>query len=119
MSVHRNQNESGIDPDAARVRQRLRALRSRYPGVALATALTHIHDDQVVVRASISAARRIVGQRPRRRAHGQQRTAGRGDRDCRAAGDGPGPGCAWRRRRHPRSQPGRATTTPNGKRIDQ
>ncbi len=54
MSVHRNQNESGIDPDAARVRQRLRALRSRYPGVALATALTHIHDDQVVVRASIS-----------------------------------------------------------------
>jgi hypothetical protein len=54
VSVHRNPAESEIDPDAARVRNRLRALRSRYPGVVLATNLTHIHDDQVVVRASIS-----------------------------------------------------------------
>jgi len=43
-----------MDPDAARIRQRLRALRSRYPGMVLGTRLTHIHDDQVVVRAELS-----------------------------------------------------------------
>jgi len=37
-----------------RIRQRLRALRGRYPGMALATELTHIHDDQVVIRATLS-----------------------------------------------------------------
>lgn len=46
--------ETELDPDAARLRQRLRALRGRYAGVALMTELTHIHDDQVVVRAVIS-----------------------------------------------------------------
>lgn len=54
MSSHRHQAESELDPDAARIRQRLRALRSRYPGVALATDLTHIHDDQVVIRATLT-----------------------------------------------------------------
>lgn len=37
-----------------RIRQRMRALRGRYPGVALTTELTHIHDDQVVIRATIA-----------------------------------------------------------------
>lgn len=46
--------EMDLDPDAARLRQRLRALRGRYSGVGLMTELTHIHDDQVVVRAVIS-----------------------------------------------------------------
>jgi hypothetical protein len=43
-----------LDPDAARIRQRLRALRSRYPGMVLSTHVTHIHDEQVVVRAELS-----------------------------------------------------------------
>lgn len=54
MSVDQRQIEPELDPDAARIRQRLRALRSRYPGVVLDTALTHIHDDQVVVRAALT-----------------------------------------------------------------
>lgn len=54
MSTHRHQAETELDPDAARLRQRLRELRSRYPGVVLATELTHIHDDQVVVRATVT-----------------------------------------------------------------
>jgi hypothetical protein len=37
-----------------RIRQRLRALRSRYPGTALTTDLTHIQDEQVVVRAALA-----------------------------------------------------------------
>lgn len=54
MSDRRNGAEGRLDPDAERIRQRLRALRSRYPGLALTTELTHIHDDQVVVRAIIT-----------------------------------------------------------------
>ena len=54
MSATHHPAESVIDPDAARIRQRLRALRTRYPGMGLSTHLTHIHDDQVVVRAELS-----------------------------------------------------------------
>jgi hypothetical protein len=54
VSAHRDPAESDLDPDAARIRQRLRALRSRYPGVVLATSLSHLHDDQVVVRAALT-----------------------------------------------------------------
>lgn len=54
MSATHNPAEIAVDPDAARIRQRLRALRSRYPGLVLTTHLTHIHDDQVVVRAELS-----------------------------------------------------------------
>jgi len=54
VSDRRNGAESDLDSDGARIRQRLRALRSRYPGVALATGLTHIHDDQVVIRAALT-----------------------------------------------------------------
>ena len=54
MSATHQPTESVLDPDAARIRQRLRALRSRYPGMGLKTHLTHIHDDQVVVRAELS-----------------------------------------------------------------
>ena len=54
MSATHQPTESVLDPDAARIRQRLRALRSRYPGMGLNTHLTHIHDDQVVVRAELS-----------------------------------------------------------------
>lgn len=54
MSLQHQPAEAEIDPGGMRIRQRLRALRGRYPGVALATELTHIHDDQVVIRAIIS-----------------------------------------------------------------
>ncbi|MDQ3656467.1 MAG: hypothetical protein M3457_15510 [Chloroflexota bacterium] len=54
MSATNHPTEMAMDPDAARIRQRLRALRSRYPGMVLNTQLTHIHDDQVVVRAELS-----------------------------------------------------------------
>lgn len=54
MSFQHQPAETEIDPGGMRIRQRLRALRGRYPGVALATELTHIHDDQVVIRATIS-----------------------------------------------------------------
>jgi hypothetical protein len=54
LSTHRDQAETELDPDVARLRQRLRELRSRHPGVVLATELTHIHDDQVVVRATVT-----------------------------------------------------------------
>lgn len=54
MSATNHPTEMAMDPDAARIRQRLRALRSRYPGMVLNTHLTHIHDDQVVVRAALS-----------------------------------------------------------------
>ncbi len=54
MSLQHQPAETDLDPGGMRIRQRLRALRGRYPGVALATELTHIHDDQVVIRAIIS-----------------------------------------------------------------
>ncbi len=54
MSATHHPTDMAMDPDAARIRQRLRALRSRYPGLVLHTHLTHIHDDQVVVRAELS-----------------------------------------------------------------
>ena len=54
MSFQQQPAEAELDPGGMRIRQRLRALRGRYPGVALATELTHIHDDQVVIRAVIS-----------------------------------------------------------------
>ena len=54
MSATHHPTDLAMDPDAARIRQRLRALRSRYPGLVLATQVTHIHDDQVVVRAELS-----------------------------------------------------------------
>lgn len=54
MSATHHPPDMAMDPDAARIRQRLRALRSRYPGMVLTTQLTHIHDDQVVIRAELS-----------------------------------------------------------------
>jgi hypothetical protein len=54
VSFQQQPAEAELDPGGMRIRQRLRALRGRYPGVALATELTHIHDDQVVLRATIS-----------------------------------------------------------------
>ena len=54
MSHQHQPAEAEIDPGGMRIRQRLRALRGRYPGLALTTELTHIHDDQVVIRATIS-----------------------------------------------------------------
>jgi hypothetical protein len=54
MSTQRDGSDAGIDPGMVRIRQRLRALRSRYPGTALTTDLTHIQDEQVVVRAAIA-----------------------------------------------------------------
>jgi len=53
MSMQRNGGDAGIDPGMVRIRQRLRALRSRYPGTSLTTDLTHIQDEQVVVRAAL------------------------------------------------------------------
>jgi len=54
VSALSNGGESELDPGMVRVRQRLRALRSRYPGTALTTEISHIHDQQVVVRAILS-----------------------------------------------------------------
>lgn len=54
MSDAHETADTGIDPEATRIRQRLRALRSRYPGLVLHTHLTHIHDDQAVVRAELT-----------------------------------------------------------------
>ncbi len=54
MSATNHPTDMAMDPEAARIRQRLRALRSRYPGLVLNTQLTHIHDDQVVVRAELA-----------------------------------------------------------------
>jgi hypothetical protein len=54
MSMQRNGGDAGIDPGMVRIRQRLRALRSRYPGTSLTTDLTHIQDEQVVVRAALA-----------------------------------------------------------------
>ena len=54
MSDTRQPTETALDPESSWIRQRLRALRSRYPGTALRTQLTHIHDDQVVVRAELT-----------------------------------------------------------------
>jgi hypothetical protein len=54
MSERRSATENEMELDGSRIRQRLRALRTRYPGLALTTALTQIHDDQVVMRAAIT-----------------------------------------------------------------
>jgi hypothetical protein len=54
MTAQANGGDTGLDPGMVRVRQRLRALRSRYPGTALTTEITIIHVDQVVVRAILS-----------------------------------------------------------------
>ena len=54
MGTQRNGGDAGIDPGMVRIRQRLRALRSRYPGTSLTTDLTHIQDEQVVVRAALA-----------------------------------------------------------------
>ncbi len=54
MSTHPGDEETALDPAVVRIRQRLRALRGRYAGTTLSTDLTHIHDDQVVMRAAIS-----------------------------------------------------------------
>lgn len=54
MSSQRNGDDATVDPGMVRIRQRLRALRSRYAGTALSTELTHFHDDQVVVRAALA-----------------------------------------------------------------
>jgi hypothetical protein len=54
MTAQANGGDTGLDPGMVRVRQRLRALRSRYPGTALTTEITIIHVDQVVVRAILA-----------------------------------------------------------------
>lgn len=54
MSANNQQPEADLDPGVVRLRQRLRALRGRYPGLAVTTELTHIHDEQVVIRASLT-----------------------------------------------------------------
>lgn len=54
MTDRRSAADRELDQDAARLRQRLRALRTRYPGVALVTQLTHIHDDQAVIQAVVT-----------------------------------------------------------------
>jgi hypothetical protein len=54
VSAQNQQPESDLDPGVVRLRQRLRALRGRYPGLAVTTELTHIHDEQVVVRAALT-----------------------------------------------------------------
>ncbi len=54
MAAQANGGDTGLDPGMVRVRQRLRALRSRYPGTALTTEITIIHVDQVVVRAILA-----------------------------------------------------------------
>ncbi len=54
MTAQLNGGDTGLDPGMVRVRQRLRALRSRYPGTALTTEITIIHGDQVVIRAILT-----------------------------------------------------------------
>ncbi len=54
MSAQHPPSEPDLDPGVVRLRQRLRALRGRYPGLAVTTELTHIHDEQVVIRATIT-----------------------------------------------------------------
>jgi len=56
VSAHRQKAEPELEPETMRLRQRLQSLLARYPGTVLATELTHIHDDQVVVRAALSLA---------------------------------------------------------------
>ena len=54
MTERRTAADTELDLDGTRIRQRLRALRTRYPGIELATKLATIHDDQIVIRATIS-----------------------------------------------------------------
>ena len=51
---HRAAVDSELNAEATRLRQWLRALRTRFPGLALHTSLTHIHDEQVVLRAELT-----------------------------------------------------------------
>lgn len=54
MSVSPPPAEPEINQSVLRLQQRLRALRGRYPGLMVATNVTHIHEDQVVVRAALT-----------------------------------------------------------------